>query len=108
MGIPLEEMDAVFGEGIIYPIWMSRLVLSTILSLLEAVLTDDEDEDGSETASLVRHDSISRPSYTAPEQTNGPRSPDRAKGNWLSGFTRTGRSQTAYKPVRDGGDGESE
>lgn len=95
MGIPLEEMDAIFGED---------------------PLSDDEDDDDegtSETATLVRRDSTSRRSYTSPERA-GPRSPDSKDASpsisgsrgWIASLTGAGRSQTAYKPVRDGGDGE--
>ena len=108
MGVPLEEMDAVFGEGspIIYVQGIRLLNLS-----LESGSDDDDDDDDDndddnedpETLSLVRG-AAAAPSYTSPSgsrdetpTSNIPQHRARLSGNsWLAAFRG---EHKAYEPI---------
>lgn len=93
MGVPLEEMDAVFGEGEYLTI-LNYIGLSINLLIAEELEERLEDEE-SERASLFSHRSRrSRHSMTIPIKPNRP------------GLLRRllGRSEhrASYEPIRDG------
>jgi len=94
MGVPLEEMDAVFGEG------TTNLVFLTSLSLTHTPNVDELQEfyenQESEQASLVG--SI-RSRRSATRRMPGP-SFLRVAREWFSGIISRGRDRSAYEPIR--------
>lgn len=93
MGIPLEEMDAVFGEGatkFIFPVLHS---LTRILNLDE--LREFYDNRESEQASLVGSNRFGR------SVTHRPPTPSflQVAREWFSGAVSKSRDRSAYEPI---------
>ena len=94
MGVPLEEMDAVFGEGAAKFISLASLSLTRTPNLDE--LQEYYENQESEQASLV---GSTRSRRSAARRLPNPSFLQAAR-EWFGGVTTKSRNRSAYEPIR--------
>ena len=94
MGVPLEEMDAVFGEGTIKFLFLPSL--SLINTLYPGDLQEFYENQESEQVSLVGNISYRR------SATRRPPSPSflQLAREWFNSVANKSRDRSAYEPLR--------